>query len=120
MNQRKWQSSSRGWVHFNILALGFLGGRAEARPYQRRRAYFCVGTRFCVSVRTITHFANNLKCTRIGQNCHFVLILCYTIHKALKVKLHLIPRMAVRLIIRLLKSGCEMQFVKVFEKVYKM
>jgi hypothetical protein len=36
---RKGQTSSQCWVHFNILALGFLGGRAEARPYQRRRAY---------------------------------------------------------------------------------
>jgi hypothetical protein len=26
-------------VHFNILASGFLGGRAEAHPYKRRRAY---------------------------------------------------------------------------------
>jgi hypothetical protein len=26
-------------AHFNILAAGFLGGRAEAHPYKRRRAY---------------------------------------------------------------------------------
>jgi hypothetical protein len=26
-------------AHFNILASGFLGGRAEAHPYKRRRAY---------------------------------------------------------------------------------